>query len=56
MKNKQDLLHEIENDLLEGLKEALVIDREELKDVKHLPGADEIKELYSWYHLYTVSA
>ena len=43
--NKQDLLHEIENDLLEGLKEALVIDREELKDVKHLRGADEIKEL-----------
>lgn len=28
-----------------GLKEALVIDREELKDVKHLPSADEIKEL-----------
>ena len=43
--NKQDLLHEIEKDLLNGLRQALTADRETLKVNGHLPDANEIQEL-----------
>ncbi|WP_153930002.1 TetR/AcrR family transcriptional regulator [uncultured Limosilactobacillus sp.] len=45
--NKHDLLREIENDLLSGLRQALQADREELKNVGHLPDANEIIDLAS---------
>lgn len=43
--NKQDLLREIEKNLLNGLQQALIADRETLKVNSHLPDADEIQEL-----------
>lgn len=43
--NKNDLLREIEDQLLKGLQEALVIDRETLKLGNHTPGPNEIREL-----------
>lgn len=43
--NKQELLHKMENELLTGLQQALVDDRETLKRDKHLPNAAEIRRL-----------
>ncbi|MBB1078374.1 TetR/AcrR family transcriptional regulator [Limosilactobacillus sp. STM2_1] len=45
--NKRELLHEIEDDLLHGLQQALELDREELEKVNRIPDAGEIQQLAS---------
>ena len=43
--NKHELLREIENELLAGLKQALSQDRKKLSDLGYLPKSDEIRNL-----------
>lgn len=45
--NKHELLHDIEDELLNKLQQALITDRETLKNDNHLPDTDEIKNLAS---------
>lgn len=43
--NKHELLREIENELLSGLKQALNQDRKKLSNLGHLPKSEEIRNL-----------
>lgn len=43
--NKHELLHDIEDEMRTGLDKALAVDREALKEINHLPQAEEIKLL-----------